>query len=181
MLRTYLKQNLIVLLLSSFCCLSAFKAKAGLDSYEIYLNDKLLIKQYVNEPLNLDNLGLDASNVNDRLVIHYSQCNVPNKIGKNRSIIVKDENGNIIKKWNFADAKESNTAMIIPVKELLQLETKSLSKLSLFYTAEGHATGQLLANFHFATKNTTYLNNQKTPVQHTKRKNSFAFIELLIL
>ena len=152
-----------------------------MDSYEIYLNDKLLVKQYVNEPLNLDNLGLDASNINDRLVIHYSQCNVPDKIGKNRSILVKDTTGNIIKKWNFADAKEGNTAMIIPVKELLQLEKKSLSKLSLFYTAEGHATGQQLANFHFGTKSTTYLKNQKTPAQHTKRKNSFAFNELFFL
>ena len=181
MLPAYLKQNLLVVLLSFIFCFSAFTAKAGLDSYEIYLNDKLLVKQYVNQPLSLDNLGLNASNMNDRLVIHYSQCNVPNKLGKSRSILVKDAKGNTVKKWNFADAKDGNTGMIIPVKELLQLEKSALSKLSLFYTAEGHATGQLLANFHFGTKSTTYHRNQKQPAQNNKGETYFVFSQLLFL
>ncbi len=181
MLPAYLKQNLIVVLLSFIFCLSAFKAKAGLDSYEIYLNNKLILKQHVNQPLTLENLGLDASNINDRLVIHYSQCNAPNKLCKSRSILVKDANGNTIKKWNFADAKDGNTGMVIPVKQLLQLEKSSLSKLSLFYIAEGHATGQLLANFHFGSKSTSYQQNQKIPIENIKRKTSFAFSQLFFL
>ena len=178
MLPTYLKQNLMLVLLSSFFCFSAFTAKAGLDSYEIYLNDKLLVKQYVNQPLSLDNLGLNSSNINDRLVIHYAQCNAPNKLGKGRSILIKDAKGNTVKKWNFADAKDGNTAMVIPVKELLQLEKNSLSKLSLFYTAEGHG-GQLLANFHFETKSTTYRSNQKQLVQDKERSTYFPLNQLL--
>jgi len=178
MLPTYLKQNLLLVLLSFIFCFSAFTAKAGLDSYEIYLNDKLLVKQYVNQPLSLDDLGLNASNITDRLVIHYAQCNAPNKLGKSRSILIKDVKGNIVKKWNFADAKDGNTAMVIPVKELLQLEKNSLSKLSLFYTAEGHA-GQLLANFHFGTKSTSYHSNQKQLVQDKERKTYFPLSQLL--
>ena len=178
MLPTYLKQNLLLVLLSFIFCFSAFTAKAGLDSYEIYLNDKLLVKQYVNQPLSLDNLGLNASNINDRLVIHYSQCNAPNKLGKGRSILIKDVKGNIVKKWNFADAKDGKTAMVIPVKELLQLEKSSLSKLSLIYTAEGHA-GQLLANFHFGTKSTSYRSNKKELVQDKVGGTYFPFNQLL--
>ena len=179
MLPTYLKQSLLLVLLSSIFCFSAFTAKAGLDSYEIYLNDKLLVKQYVNQPLSLDNLGLNSSNINDRLVIHYAQCNAPNKLGKGRSILIKDAKGNTVKKWNFADAKDGNTAMVIPVKELLQLEKNSLSKLSLFYTADGHG-GQLLANFHFGTKNTTYRSSQKQRVQDKERKTYFPLSQLLL-
>jgi len=178
MLPAFLKQKLLVVLLSSIFCFSAFTAKAGLDSYSIYLNNKLLVKQYVNEPLSLDNLGLTASNINDRLVIHYSQCNAPNNLGKSRSILVKDAKGNTVKKWNFADVKDGNTGMVIPVKELLQLEKTALSKLSLFYTAEGHA-GQLLANFHFGTKGITYQPGQKQNVQDKNRKTYFAFSQLL--
>ncbi len=177
MLPAYLKQNLLIVLLSFVCCFSAFKAKAGLDSYEIYLNNKLLVKQHVNQPLSLDNLGLDASNINDRLIIYYDQCTAPNKLGKSRSILVRDSQGNTIKKWSFADAKEGRSGMVIPVKELLQLEKKSVSKLSLFYTAEGHG-GQLLANFQVGSKSTTY---QKPVMLDIKRNNYFAFSQLLFL
>jgi len=178
MLPVYLKQKLSLVLVSFVFCFSAFTAKAGLDSYEIYLNDKLLVKQYVNQPLSLDNLGLNSSNINDRLVIHYSQCNAPNKLGKGRSILIKDVKGNIVKKWNFADAKNGNTAMVIPVKELLQLEKNALSKLSLFYTAEGHG-GQLLANFHFGTKSTTYHSNRKHVIQNKERRIYFPLSQIL--
>lgn len=181
MLPVFLKRNLIATLVSFIFCLPAFKAKAGLDSYEIYLNKKLILKQFVNQPLTLDNLGLDATNINDRLVIYYSQCNAPDKLGKSRSILVKDANGQIIKKWSFADAKKGNSGMVIPVKEILQLEKKSLSKLSLIYTAEGHTKGQLLANFHFGSKSTTYHRNNKPCSEDMKRKTPFAFSELLFL
>lgn len=170
------------LLLAFFSILffgTSFKAKAGLDSYEIYLNNKLILKQYVNQPLTLESLGLDGSNINDQLVIHYSQCNVPDKLGKGRSIIVKDAKGNTIKKWNFKDAKNGHTGMVIHVKELLQLEKNTpLSKLSLYYTAEGHATGQLLANFHFGSKSTSY-QKQKGTVEAIKRTSYYTFPKLL--
>jgi len=151
------KQKLLLTVLSILVGAMAFTSKAGLDSYTIYLNDKLILKQYVNQPLTLESLGLTQANINDKLVIHYEQCNVPNKLAKSRSIHVKDASGNTIKKWNFADAKDGRTGMIIPVRELLGLEkNKSLGKLSLYYTAEGHPSGQLLANFHFESKATTY-------------------------
>ena len=156
-----LKQKILFAFFSLLLCGTAFTAKAGLDSYEIYLNNKLILKQYVNQPLTLASLGLDESNSNDRLVIYYSQCNTPDKIGKGRTISVRDAKGNTIQKWDFKDAKKNQTGMVIAVKELLALEKKMpLSKLSLYYTAEGHPTGQLLANFHFENKNTTYKNGQ---------------------
>jgi hypothetical protein len=152
-----LKQKFLFALFSILLCGTAFTANAGLDSYEIYLNNKLILKQYVNQPLSLESLGLNASNSNDKLVIYYAQCNVPEKIGRGRTISVKDAKGNTIQKWNFADAKKGRSGMVIAIKDLLALEKKKpLSQLSLYYTAEGHSTGQLLANFHFTNKGTTY-------------------------
>jgi hypothetical protein len=175
------KQKFFLAVFSILLCGTAFKAKAGLDSYEIYLNNKLILKQYVNQPLTLESLGLDQSNINDRLVIHYSQCNAPDKLGKGRSISVKDASGNTIKKWNFADAKSGQTGMVVPVRELLQLEKKTpLSKLSLYYSAEGHATGQLLANFHFGNKSTTYSQEHKSVVKNLQVYSYFTISALLI-
>jgi hypothetical protein len=154
MKRSYLKQKLFFLGILVFG--TAFTAKAGLDSYEIYLNNKLILKQYVNQPLSLESLQLTEANSNDKLVINYSQCNMPDKIGKGRSILVKDAKGNILKEWKFANAKSGRTSMEIAIKELLALDKKAFrSELTLYYKAEQHS-GQALTHFRLGTKATTY-------------------------
>lgn len=175
--QSFLFSSLLVLFLSA-----ATNAKAGLDGYEIYLNDKLILKQYVNEPLNLESLGLTQANINDKLTIHYSQCNVPNKLGKSRSITVKDSKGNTVKQWRFNDAKNGNTGMVIAVKELLKLDgANAPGKLSLYYTAEGHATGQLLTHVRINAKSTSYYMKSKTPVAIVKVMPDFTFLHPLSL
>lgn len=162
-------------------CITAFTAKAGLDSYEIYLNNKLILKQYVNQPLTLSSLQLTQKNAEDRLIIHYSQCNVPSRIGKNRSITVKDASGKTIKQWRFADATSSEAAMVIAVKDLLQLEKSNGGKeLSLVYTAEGRNEGQMLANFHLGQKSTAHRKFGSGEAA-VSLKPSFSFIQPLCL
>ncbi len=68
-------------------------AKAGLDSFEIYLNNRLLVRQAVNQPLSLEALRLNKSNANDKLVIRYFQCNAPGKIARNRMLVIQDAGG----------------------------------------------------------------------------------------
>ena len=116
------KQKMLLSFLLVLFLSASTAAKAGLDGYQIYLNDKLILKQSVNEPLNLESLGLSQANVNDKITIHYSQCNRPDKLGKGRSITLKDSKGTIVKQWRFKDAKDGNTGMVIPVKELLMLD-----------------------------------------------------------
>ena len=157
MLVHFLKQKLpFVLFFILFCC-AAGKAKAGLDSYEIYLNDKLILKQYVNEPLKLASLQLSRANVNDRIVINYSQCNMPDKIGKGRSISVKDAKGKTIKVWKFTNASSTNASMIIPVKDLLALNQSMDKDLAFYYAAEGLSKGQMLAHFKLGNKPVSYI------------------------
>ena len=62
---------------------------AGGDSYRIYLNNKLILQQYVTRSLDLKNLPLSEANANDKLVIYYNHCGAT---GRSRSIAVKDEN-----------------------------------------------------------------------------------------
>jgi len=126
--------------------LSGFSPKAGLDSYEIHLNNKLILQQYVNQPLNLRNLQLGAANDKDELRIHYKHCT--NKgVGTGRSITVKDKDGNILKKWEFADSSSYQSGMAIPVKALRELEKQHpRSDLSLHYAAQEHPRGEMLAS-----------------------------------
>lgn len=182
MQRFYSKQKLLLAFLSILFCCTAFKAKAGLDSYEIYLNDKMILKQYVNEPLSLASLQLNQSNINDRLVINYSQCNAPGKVGKDRSILVKDATGKILKQWKFANAAGGRSSMVIPVKDLLVLDKKiPKSELSLYYAAEGRPEGQMLANFHIGSKATTYHSKQTIIANDIVLRASFPFIRTFSL
>ena len=131
-------------------------AKAGLDSYEIYLNSRLILRQTVDKPLSLESLQLTGSNINDKLTIYYSQCNAPNKLGSGRKIVIRDAEGALVREWKFADAQGSKTGMEIPVKELLQLEKVRAGSLSLYYTADGHPQAQKLTLLQVGDKSTTY-------------------------
>jgi hypothetical protein len=125
--------------------LFSFTTKFGLDSYEIYLNNKLILKQSVNQPLNLRILQLGQASAGDQLRISYKHCTLPGA-GTDRSIILKDEKGNTLKKWAFADATGSDLSMVIPVKELLQLEQRNADHhLSLHYAARELPKGETLA------------------------------------
>jgi len=148
--KTFCLFALAILLLSN-------SAKAGLDSYEIYLNNKLLVKRTLLEPLDMQALQLNQAGPKDQLVIYYSQCNAVNRIGRSRSIVAKDENGNLLKEWKFPDAKGDQTSMNIPVSELIDLEKKYPGKsLTLYYVAQGRPAGQMLASFDLGKKNLSY-------------------------
>jgi len=127
-------------------------ALGGVDSYRIYLNNKLILQQYVGRPLDLESLPLSAANSNDKLVIYYNHCGA---IGKGRSISIKDEKGVVLKEWKFADAASSDpktdAGMTIPVKEILALQEKGRG-LAMYYSAQGRPEGLLLTRVSKAAK-----------------------------
>lgn len=140
---------LFTLITLSFASLS-FTSRFGLDKYEIYLNNKLLLKQSVNQPLNLRVLQLDNAKESDQLQIVYSHCMRNNGPGTGRSVALKDENGNTLHKWVFADATGTSLKMTIAVKDLLQLEKKNAShKLSLYYASNELEKGEMLSMIRF--------------------------------
>lgn len=116
----------------------------GVDSYSIYLNGKLLVTHSLDKPLSLTSLKLTEANASDELMIRYHQCNAPDKIGKGRSISVRDESGNIVREWRFTDTK-GNAEMVIPVKELLNAQKQASGTLVLYYSAEGRSHQKLAA------------------------------------
>ncbi|KAA5549169.1 hypothetical protein [Adhaeribacter rhizoryzae] len=130
-----------------FCFIAfSFTTRFGLDSYSIYLNDKLILKQSVNQPLNLRVLPLSTAKETDQLRITYNHCTIKNGAGTSRSISLQDEKGNILKKWEFADATSSDLSMNIAVQELLKLEKAHAKQaLSLVYTSRELPKGEMLS------------------------------------
>lgn len=140
------------LLASISLSLFAFEVKAGGDVYEIYLNNKLILKQFVAEPFSLKILGIDKANPSDAVVIFYSHCGKP---GKGRRIIAKDEKGSVLKEWKFADLSGRGVGMKIPAAELLQLQ-KTTPNLDLLYTSQELPKGRMLTSFRRGAKSITY-------------------------
>lgn len=127
----------------------SFTTNFGLDRYEIYLNNKIVLKQDVNQPVSLRVLQLKEANKNDQLKIIYTHCS--NKgAGTNRSITLKDEKGNILKKWSFANSTGADLSMSVAVSEIWSIEKVNASQeLSLYYSARELPSGEMLSMLNF--------------------------------
>jgi len=140
------KRTLLAMPAFAMLCLTLFAfAPRGVDSYEVYLNDKLLLKEYALKEVSLKSLHLENASASDRLVIYYTHCHTKTA-GTGRSISIKDGQGRTLKEWKFADAKDGKKGMIIPVKELQALEKQhGGGQLTMHYAAAELPQGQLLA------------------------------------
>jgi hypothetical protein len=146
MLHTFFKRTLPGMMGLIILCL-AFLAftPAGVDRYEVYLNDKLLLKEYAMKDISLKSLQLEKAKPSDQLVIYYTHCQ-GNTAGTGRTISVKDAKGQAIKQWKFDNPSGGKAGMVISVKELQQLEKDhGESNLTMYYASEQLPGGQLLA------------------------------------
>ena len=94
---------MIAIILSIF---SFSKKERGGDIYEIYLNGKLLLQQRVTQAKPIQNLQLEQATENDKIEIYYSHCG---QIGKARSIMIKNNQNQVLKEWHFPDAAAKST------------------------------------------------------------------------
>ena len=115
-----------------------FSVKPGGDFYRIFLNDKLVVEQFLTEPKGVPPLLLSASKGNDQLFIHFSHCGVS---GKDRTISLTDEKGKTVKVWKFANSK--STVMQLPVKEIVTASGKMVTG-TIYYSSREKPSSQLL-------------------------------------
>jgi len=122
--------------------LFSFSSKKGGDSFEVWLNGKRVLQQYVHVAKGVQTLQLAQASENDKLDIYYNHCG---QTGKNRYITIKDKNNRPLKVWKFADAAGSNVAMSFKLKDILSLKKNKTDKLNLFYSSNELPNGRLLA------------------------------------
>ena len=139
------------LFLVASTALFSFSSPKGGDSFEIYLNGKLLVQQALHVDKTVKNLELAYSSPNDKLDIYYSHCG---QTGKSRYITIRDEKDHALKVWQFPDTEDKRAAMTIMLKDIPGLQKNSLSKINLFYSSKELPSGRLLASISTGSEST---------------------------
>lgn len=151
-MQTIIKKPLLAFLLLAFgLSLASFSDRKGGDSFAIFLNDKLVLEQFMYKDRTVKSLVLTDANYNDKLSIRFSHCG---KSGTERSISLIDPQDRVVKKWTFANSSNPNSAMSCSVKEIMDLQkTKGNFALRLFYASEEMPKGHVLLSV--AKRNTS--------------------------
>ena len=132
-------KSLLVLVCAT---LFSFSSKRGGDSFEIVLNGKRVLQQFVYASKGVQTIQLTQTSDGDKLDIYYNHCG---QVGKNRYITIKNEKDEAIKVWKFADAVDKNGAMSFKLKDVLSLRKNKTDKLNLFYSSSELPAGRTLA------------------------------------
>lgn len=123
--------------------LFSFSGDMGTDSYKVYLNDKLVLQQYVmRQAAAIPTLPLEGAEATDELRIYYNHCG---KIGTSRKISIQSDADKKLKDWSFADVSGTDTGMDFKVKDILSLG-KANDKVKIIYTSTEIPDGITLAS-----------------------------------
>jgi hypothetical protein len=138
-----MKAVVILAAVAMVATFSSFSTKKGGEGFEIFLDSKLVLQQFGNQMKTVKSIELDKRFSNDQLVIKYHHCG---RIGKDRSITIKDAQNKVLKEWKYANVSTasltSDAAMACKVKDILSLHP---GKLNLYYTSAELPNGRLLA------------------------------------
>lgn len=130
--------------LTLFAVLTSFSGTWGGDSYQVYVNNKLILEQYVHGQKGVKTLQLNQSGVNDQVTVVYSHCG---KTGTARNITLRDGKNKVLKEWTFADYEKNGAkaAMNCQAKDIMELKKQSgQDRLNLYYSSKEMPEGKLL-------------------------------------
>jgi len=142
-MKTFKRSVLAVTFLSALSVLLfSFSTKMGGDSFEIYVNGKMVVQHYVAVTKGVENLELGRSFSSGTIDVYYSHCG---RIGTGRSITIRNSQNQVLKQWQFANA-QTKSPMTCQIREILALQKSKDAKLNLYYSSKELPEGRLLVS-----------------------------------
>jgi len=136
------------LLVFTSAILFSFTRITGGDSFQVYLNGKLVLDKALYKNKDVQNLEFVQASFNDNVEICYKHCG---RTGTSRSISAKDEKQKVLKTWYFPDVSSKN--MSLKLQELRELQTNGKrSSIGLYYSSKELPAGQQLASVSISNK-----------------------------
>lgn len=129
---------------------------SGAHNVQIYLDNKLVIEQYISSKANTPKLILDPSEKYNQLIVKYNECG---RTVSGRKITLKDDHDKVLKAWSFEGlATGFKESMSCSVKEILALKPKGSNTLKLFYSSSDFTEGSQIASVVIGDKSSTAMN-----------------------
>jgi hypothetical protein len=130
-----------------FCtALFAFKAMPGGESFEILLNNELLVQKHGNEMNSVKSIRLNEGSQKDQLAIKYNHCG---RTAKNRIITIRNVQNEILQLFRFDDVATPYSPMVINVKDLVSIKKANGNNLKMYYSSTELTDGRQLATVQF--------------------------------
>ena len=126
--------SLVFLAIASF----SFKDKKGGDIFEVYLNGKQMLQQFVLVDKSVKTLQLTSTSENDKIEVFYSHCG---HTGKSRVLTIRNEKNELIKEIKFADV--ANRSLMGFYRK--DIPKNKSGKMNLYYSSKELPTAKLLA------------------------------------
>ncbi len=126
--------------------LCSFTPKPGGYSYEVYLNNQLMIKEHMYGRKEVPTVRLNITTAEDALSVMFNNCN---KVDVSRKISLKDDKDAIIKEWTFGDSPDIKNQMKIKVSEIVAVRNKH-STVKLVYSSQAAKDGVHLLNLQLS-------------------------------
>ena len=136
--------------------LLSFSSRPGSHRFQVYLDSKLVIEQYVNSKMEAPKLLLDPAENHSQLIVKYSECG---RTVTGRMITIKDDHNKMLKEWRFDGvASGYNESMACQVKDITGLLPKGSTTLKLYYSSKEFPEGQQIAYLVIGSEMKTSLN-----------------------
>lgn len=134
-----------MLMLSALCAvLFSFSVLPGAHRFQVFLDSKMVLDQYVNSKVDAPSLRLDPSAHHRQLIVKYSECG---RTVSGRKLIIQDKVGTPLKEWKFDGTSAGlSEAMTCEVNDVLKLKQKGSDELNLVYASSDFSRGQLIAH-----------------------------------
>ena len=126
--------------------LSSFAPAPGGYSYEVYINNQLVMKEHLHGRTEVPSLPLQLATAHDELAIMFNNCN---KVDAARKISLKDERDVVLKQWAFKDSPDIKNKMNIKVSEIAAFRDKH-STAKLVYSSQDIDTGVHVINIQLS-------------------------------
>lgn len=128
--------------------------KGGGEGFEIYLNNKLVLQQYGSDMNQVKLLNLEKADDDDQLSVRYHHCG---RVGKSRTITIKDAQDKVLKEWKFTDVPDAASRVSCKVKDILGLRNGKNNTLKLYYSSSELPKGRQLTSIVTGAKNVARL------------------------
>jgi hypothetical protein len=128
--------------------LFSFSKIIGAHSFQVFLDSKLVLDQYVNLKSDVPSVLLDPADNHSQLIVKYSECG---RTVTSRTITIKDEKNQVLKDWRFEGVTAGyKDPMTFAIKDITVLKQKGSNTLKLFYSSKEFPEGQQIASLVIA-------------------------------